>query len=182
MSTARTPFELATAYTSSRSYAISRLGPGADHEARTAFVAGFEAARSDPEATAPVVRSARDRERERIKAIVGSPEARGRTAMAEQLAYGSDMTADQARALLKSAPEDRHGLLGREQSALLKAALRGAGLSDRVGVLDLAMASEGAGRIASQPGPEPTSATIHAIDAAAIYARRAEQSRPKPAA
>jgi len=177
----KTPHELATIYTSGRAYQVARLGPGADHELRSAYVAGFEAAKGDPEATAPVARAARDRERERIKAIVGSPEARGRAAMAEQLAYSSDMPADQARALLKSAPEDRHGLLGREQNALLRAALKGAGLDHR-SVLDLAMQGEGGAHIAAQPPVEPTGATIHSIDPAAIFKYRAEQSRPKPAA
>ncbi len=48
---------------------------------------------------------ARAAERDRIKAIVGHAEAEGRTALAHQLAFGTDLAADAAASLLTTAPK-----------------------------------------------------------------------------
>lgn len=48
---------------------------------------------------------ARTAERDRIKAIVGHAEAEGRTALAHQLAFGTDLAPDAAASLLTTAPK-----------------------------------------------------------------------------
>ena len=59
-------------------------------------------------------------------------EARGREQLARQIAFGSDSTPEQARTMLKAAPQNRPGLLNGAQHALMRSALKGAGISDRV--------------------------------------------------
>lgn len=44
-------------------------------------------------------------ERARIKAIVAAPEAKGREALAQSIAFDTDLAPEQALAMLKSAPE-----------------------------------------------------------------------------
>jgi len=44
-------------------------------------------------------------ERARIRAIVGAPEAKGREALAQSLAFDTDLVPEQALAVMKSAPE-----------------------------------------------------------------------------
>lgn len=48
---------------------------------------------------------ARSAERERIKAIIAHPEAEGRSALAQQLAFGTDLAPDAAGSLLTTAPK-----------------------------------------------------------------------------
>jgi hypothetical protein len=48
---------------------------------------------------------ARTAERDRIKAIVGHAEAEGRTALAHELAFGTDLAPDAAASLLTTAPK-----------------------------------------------------------------------------
>ena len=54
-------------------------------------------------------KAARRRERQRISAILGAPEAKGRTGMAQHLAFKTDLTALEAVGALAAAPKQSAG-------------------------------------------------------------------------
>lgn len=58
----------------------------------------------DPSAQEAAATAAKNAERTRIQAIIGSDEAKGRTELASYLAYETDMTADAAKTMLAKAP------------------------------------------------------------------------------
>ena len=148
-------YERAKAYVGAKAYLHTELGNVGPHYVSEGYVAGFNAAKGDPEVTAPLVRAARDQERKRVKAILECEEADGREKLAKRFAYQSDMTAEAAIAIMKDTPAERPKLLNPETDALLAAALRGAGLKPE-SALNLAMHAERLPTTPpSQPGPEP---------------------------
>ena len=95
-------------------------------EIGAAYVAGMEAAKANRTPMAAVARAARDNERSRICSILFAPEAEGSRELARQLAFETDATVSQARALLAAA--QHRELLDPCSDAFLRAALKGAGL------------------------------------------------------
>lgn len=89
--------------------AAATIAPAASTE--TAPAPAAAAAPAAPTVTAPTVdvtavrAEARAEERARIQAIVGHAEAEGRTALAHQLAFGTDLAPDAAAGLLTAAPK-----------------------------------------------------------------------------
>lgn len=90
-------------------------------------------------------------ERTRVKAILESPEAEGRDALARQLAFGTTLSADDAIASLKVAPKEK-----------------------KAGPLASAMDGKNPSGVAPDQ-PDPTDAPARKIDGRAIFKRRAEQ-------
>ncbi len=72
--------------------------------AQDARIAALEAQARDAHAAG--VKEGATAERERIKGILGSEAAKGRTALAEHLAYETDWTAAAATAMLEKAPQE----------------------------------------------------------------------------
>ncbi|MCP4564055.1 MAG: hypothetical protein GY873_30155 [Bosea sp.] len=90
--------------------AAAAVAEGAAAPAVTPAAAAPAPAAPAPAAQQPVdlnaVRNeARTAERDRIKAIVTHPEAEGRAAMAQHLAFSTDLAADTAGGLLATAPK-----------------------------------------------------------------------------
>lgn len=80
--------------------------PTAAAPAPTAAPAAVAPSQSAAAVDAAAIRAeARTAERERIKAIVTHPEAEGRAAMAQHLAFSTDLAADTAGGLLATAPK-----------------------------------------------------------------------------
>lgn len=99
------------------------------------------------------VEAAEDAAKTRIKAITGSEEAKGRTALAEHLAFNTRMTADEAVAMLKVSAKETAEAPAPKTSAL-----------------EAAMAAEGSPAL-KNPAPAPVKAKP-VIDTQAIYAAR----------
>jgi signal peptide peptidase SppA len=94
-------------------------------------------------------------ERERIKAIVTHAEAQGRTELAAELAFGTDMAADKAAALLAKSPK-----------------------ASAQSPLDMAMQREGGAPVMNQPASQPP-ASAPVVNANAIFAARKAAAQGK---
>jgi len=136
--------EKAEAYVALRADQLRRMEnrEAAAREIRAAYIAGMEAAKADQTPTAAVARAARGNERNRIFSILFASEAEGRGELARQLAFETDATIPQARALLAVAAAQHRGLLDPRTDAFLRSALNGAGLHANSSALDLAIRSE----------------------------------------
>jgi hypothetical protein len=91
--------------------AAATIAPAASTETAPAPAVAAAPVVAAPVATAPTVdvtavrAEARAEERARIQAIVGHAEAEGRTALAHQLAFGTDLAPEAAAGLLTAAPK-----------------------------------------------------------------------------